>query len=152
MRDTDLISVAGLNDLLAALNRARAEGAAASEDAALERCVELLFAPSRRLAVYGSLAPDRENHGVLADIAGDWVEGHVRGRLRRTGWGSELGYPALTWEPDGDEVGVWVLVAEELQRRWPELDRFEGPGYLRGLAPVFVGERLFCVANIYLAV
>lgn len=118
----------------------------------MERGLELLFGSSRRLAAYGSLAPGRENHHLLADIEGEWSEGHVRGHLRRRGWGSELGYPALKWDPDGEEVPVWVLASDELDRRWPDLDRFEGPEYFRGLVPVFIGSRLLCVSNLYLAV
>jgi hypothetical protein len=55
-------------------------------------------------------------------------------------------------------VAVQVLSAPLLARAWPDLDRFEGPGYERILVPVFgtelggrqAGEwRLHTVANLY---
>jgi uroporphyrinogen-III synthase len=57
-------------------------------------------------------------------------------------------------------VAVKVLTAPSLATAWPDLDRFEGPGYRRILVPVFetepgpeqVGERrLRTVANLYSA-
>jgi gamma-glutamylcyclotransferase (GGCT)/AIG2-like uncharacterized protein YtfP len=48
-----------------------------------------------RLAVYGSLAPGRENHWVLAGMSGAWQKGSVRGRLHPEGWGATEGYPAI---------------------------------------------------------
>jgi hypothetical protein len=57
-------------------------------------------------------------------------------------------------------VAVKVLTAPSLVTAWPDLDRFEGPGYLRILVPVFAmgpgpgqtGERrLRAVANLYAA-
>ena len=56
-------------------------------------------------------------------------------------------------------MAVWVLRASRLAGAWPELDRFEGEGYLRILVPVFAKEmspaqeagerRLYTVANLY---
>jgi hypothetical protein len=57
-------------------------------------------------------------------------------------------------------VAVRVLTAPSLAVAWPDLDRFEGPGYERILVPVFgtgpgrgqAGERrLYKVANLYAA-
>ncbi|MEM8924839.1 MAG: gamma-glutamylcyclotransferase [Actinomycetota bacterium] len=84
-----------------------------------------------RLAVYGTLAPGRPNHHVLADLGGRWIEGTVRGALREEGWGAALGYPGIVLDPDGLEVTVHMLDAVGLTSRWADLDAFEGPGYRR---------------------
>ena len=55
-------------------------------------------------------------------------------------------------------MAVQVLRAPLLATVWPDLDRFEGPGYRRILVPVFSTElgsgqpgerRLYTVANLY---
>ncbi len=86
---------------------------------------------SRRLAVYGTLAPGRPNEHVLADLPGRWFHGTVRGVLHPEGWGAELGYPGIVLEGDGPEVAVQVLESEALPDHWDRLDEFEGPGYRR---------------------
>ena len=57
-------------------------------------------------------------------------------------------------------MAVQVLISPSLASAWPDLDRFEGPGYRRILVPVFgteigsgqAGERrLYTVANLYAA-
>ncbi len=57
-------------------------------------------------------------------------------------------------------MAVRVLNAPSLATAWPDLDRFEGPGYERILVPVFcpepgsgqAGERQpYTVANLYAA-
>ena len=76
------------------------------------------------------------------------------------GWGADLGYPGLRPRVGGDAVAVRVLTAPSLAGAWPDLDRFEGPGYERILVPVFGTEpgsgqaserRLYKVANLYAA-
>lgn len=55
-------------------------------------------------------------------------------------------------------MAVKVLTAPSLATAWPDLDRFEGPGYRRILVPIFgtvpgpgqaVERRLRAVANLY---
>jgi hypothetical protein len=74
------------------------------------------------------------------------------------GWGADLGYPGFRPREGGDAVAVQVLSASLLASAWPDLDRFEGPGYERILVAVFgmemglgqAGERrLHTVANLY---
>ncbi len=89
------------------------------------------FAPERALAVYGTLAPGRSNHGVVADIAGRWVPGLVFGHRYETTWSGMTGFPAFRPDPAGPAVEVHVLVSDELAHHWDRLDRFEGPGYRR---------------------
>ena len=84
-----------------------------------------------RLAVYGSLAPGCPNHHVLADLAGRWIVGTVRGRLLEDGWGAQMGYPGLVLDEEGDAVAVHVLESADLADHWDRLDEFEGPGYRR---------------------
>jgi hypothetical protein len=57
-------------------------------------------------------------------------------------------------------MAVQVLTAPSLATAWPNLDRFEGPGYERILVPIFSTElgpgqagerRLYTVANLYAA-
>jgi hypothetical protein len=74
------------------------------------------------------------------------------------GWGAALGYPGFRPREGGEAVAVQVLRASLLASAWPNLDRFEGPGYERILVPVFSTElgpwqagerRLRTVANLY---
>ena len=83
------------------------------------------------LAVYGTLAPGKENHGQIAMIAGQWRLGTVRGRLAPKGWGAALGYPGLVLDPAGPTVEVQVFESRDLPAHWERLDEFEGPGYRR---------------------
>jgi hypothetical protein len=86
------------------------------------------------------------------------VDGLIEGDLLELGWGADLGYPGFRPRVGGDVVAVQVLTASLLAGAWPDLDRFEGPGYRRILVPVFgtemgpgqAGERrLHTVANLY---
>lgn len=116
---------------------------------ALEETLEALFRPSERLAVYGSLAPGRRNHHVIAAVSGSWSQGFVEGELFEIGWGAAIGYPAMRWIPGGDRIPVDLLVSVRLPGAWGRLDAFEGPDYRRVLIPVFGEEGLLAVANIY---
>lgn len=84
-----------------------------------------------RLAVYGTLAPGRPNHGQLEHFGGRWFPGVVRGRLRHAGWGAALGFPGLVLDDEGDVIEVQILESEHLRTEWSRLDEFEGPGYRR---------------------
>ncbi len=102
-----------------------------------------------RLVVYGTLAPGRPNHQVVADIAGRWFTGWVEGDLHDHGWGAADGYPAMAWRPGGTRVEVHVLESAELPRHWARLDGFEGDGYRRVLIPVFRDDAPPTVGHIY---
>ncbi|HWK88411.1 MAG TPA: gamma-glutamylcyclotransferase [Longimicrobium sp.] len=145
--------------LVAAANAARGwgDGAPADPDAAdADRRLDALFRIRQTLAVYGTLAPGRPNHHIVAPLAGTWTEGVVEGDLYAVGWGAAHGYPAFIPRPGGPAVPVSVLTAPMLASAWPELDDFEGPGYRRILVPVFSPgppdeRRLHTVANLYAA-
>ena len=99
-----------------------------------ERKLDSLFAVSRTLAVYGTLAPGKPNHHVVAP----------------------LGYPAFNPRIGGAAIPVHVLTSPALPSAFPELDDFEGHEYRRILIPVFrtdpaIARRLYTVANIYAA-
>lgn len=109
---------------------------------------EWLGFPSRRLAVYGTLAPGKSNYGQLAGLAGTWSRGTVRGTLRPAGWGQAHGFPGLIWNPAGERVAVQLFESRDLEQNWDRLDAFEGEDYQRLLIPVEQQGRL-SVANIY---
>ncbi len=109
----------------------------------------LLGEPRHKLAVYGTLAPGEVNHAQIADVEGSYTEGFVRGDLRHTGWGSEYGFPVLTWRPDGPRVPVQVFRSHELEGHWQRLDEFEGEGYARILVPVEDDDGVVDVAYLY---
>jgi gamma-glutamylcyclotransferase (GGCT)/AIG2-like uncharacterized protein YtfP len=105
-----------------------------------------------RLAVYGSLAPGRENHYLLAKYPGTWSRGRVRGDLLNAGWGAAGGYLGLIPRDDGPWVAVQVFESESLDDAWRALDEFEGSEYRRVLIPVYSEDadaRLLYSANIY---
>jgi gamma-glutamylcyclotransferase (GGCT)/AIG2-like uncharacterized protein YtfP len=119
-----------------------------------EARLESLFGTGQRLAVYGSLAPGRQNHHIVAPLGGTWMDGVVEGDLVTYGWGTAMGFPALHVRQGGPAVPVHVLTSEALRDHWAELDAFEGVEYRRVLVPVWSpgteSERsLLTVANLY---
>jgi gamma-glutamylcyclotransferase (GGCT)/AIG2-like uncharacterized protein YtfP len=110
-----------------------------------------LFGASERLIVYGSLAPGRVHHHEVASLGGTWTRGWVTGDLLETGWGSELGYPALRYRAGGPQVAAWLLTSAALPPAWERLDRFEGAAYQRVLAPFETDRGVAAVGYIYAA-
>ena len=105
-----------------------------------------------RLAVYGSLAPGRENHYLLAKYPGTWSRGRVRGDVINAGWGAAGGYLGLIPRDDGPWVAVQVFESESLAGAWQELDEFEGSEYQRVLIPVYSEDadaKLLYSASVY---
>lgn len=103
----------------------------------------LLHHPSRRLLVYGSLAPGERHDNVLATVRGQWQPAHVSGHIDRTGE-----YPSFTWQPEGPTQQVKCFSSPALPAHWPRLDAFEGDGYRRVWVTAQVAGAL-CVASIY---
>ena len=101
------------------------------------------------LFVYGSLQPGGPNEHVLADLGGRWEAGAVRGHLRESGWGAELGYPGLVLDEGGAEVAGSVLFSPALAASWERLDAFEGSEYVRRQARVTLGGGGSVRANVY---
>ncbi len=107
----------GLEEVLSRINTLR--HSSSKEDwmnyySVAEEIVETLFKASNHLAIYGSLAPGKINHHVIKGIKGQWSEGYVRGKLYEDGWGSNLGFPGIIWNPDGSEVNVHLFVSKHL--------------------------------------
>jgi hypothetical protein len=108
---------------------------------------EVLFnTPSRRLAVYGTLAPGHANASQLDAINGKWHDGTVQGIVS-----DRDGFMEFCWTTSSDRVSVKVLSAEGLPGEFGRLDRFEGPRYRRILVPVEIDGHPH-VCNIYEAV
>jgi gamma-glutamylcyclotransferase (GGCT)/AIG2-like uncharacterized protein YtfP len=115
-----------------------------------EAFFEQRFRPSCALAVYGTLAPGKANHHLLAGLSGSWSQGIVHGELHPVGWGMTRGFPALRWDPSGDPVPVWLFESADLPEHWARLDAFEGAEYLRVLVVVHRDDDVV-VANLYAA-
>ena len=147
------LSIKGLENILQRLNdRHRDTARQGYHDdylAGLEETIEACFGPSKRLAVYGSLAPGQKNHYILENLSGTWLQGFISGKIFDRGWGAGLGYPGAIWKPGGIPVDVHVLVSDQLCEHWQRLDRFEGDEYRRSLVPVYNQSGLLCIANIY---
>ena len=110
------------------------------------------YGAQRRLIVYGSLVPGGSNHQRVAHLAGTWNRGWVTGTLVWTGWGAEVGYPALSWDPAGPRVAAQLLESDLLADHWPRLDEFEGEDYRRILIPFFREDGSWVVGQIYVGV
>ncbi|TCJ19948.1 hypothetical protein E0L93_03085 [Rubrobacter taiwanensis] len=121
----------------------RAAGARSAAGEAEEVLDAVLDRPSRRLVVYGTLAPGEPNEWVLAGLEGEWRECRVRG-----GVSIRRGLRYFRWDPEAGEVRCLLFVSGRLPGMWPRLDAFEGPGYRRILVPAELEGRVVA-ANIY---
>lgn len=117
-----------------------------SED---EAHLERVASPSRRIAVYGSLAPGCEHHDQLSRFPGIWCDGMVSGTLEDRGWGAGLGFPAIRLTPGPPSRPVQVFESPDLPSGWDGLDTFEGAEYRRVLVPVLLHDDRWVLANIY---
>jgi hypothetical protein len=131
----DEVSLSEVRRLVDAANAVRRQSdasgvAVGSYDVRAERRLDALFGTGRTLAVYGTLAPGRPNHLVLEPL------GRVDGRPDRRGpdpAGVGRG-PRLSGVPPpgrGRCRGGEGVDRPSLATAWPDLDRFEGPGYRR---------------------
>ena len=102
-----------------------------------------------RLFVYGTLAPGRANHHLLAEVPGEWMPARLRGRLHDEGWGAEMGCPGIVPCEDGDEVEGYLFCSTVLAGHWPMLDAFEGPGYRRVSVRVTTDSGATFEASVY---
>lgn len=125
-----------------------------------EQQLNELFGTHQTLAVYGTLAPGRQNYHIVEPLGGEWTDGLIEGTLQETGWGATMGYPAFRPAAGGTIVQIKVLRSTALPAGWRPVDEFEGPDYQRILVPVFHLEEvpnnnqpriLYTVANLYAA-
>ena len=110
---------------------------------------QLLDFPSHRLAVYGSLAPGKKNHHMMAGMEGTWRKAVLRGSLLDRGWGAGQGFPGFVWDGTDSAVAAQVFTSNDLSQQWQRLDQFEGQEYRRVLVPVEVEEDGIEVCNVY---
>jgi gamma-glutamylcyclotransferase (GGCT)/AIG2-like uncharacterized protein YtfP len=137
-------------DLLERLDVVNRIRRAFSSDAHLEAQFDTAYQADFQLAVYGSLAPGRVNHHRLEALGNHWrSDVFTFGDLVQTGWGADLGFPAIRWNPRGERVAVQLLRSAQLPAAWEELDAFEGAEYVRILVPIFSGTQLITIANLY---
>ena len=101
--------------------------------------------PEHSLVVYGTLAPGRENHHLLADLSGTWSEVTIFGEL-----GEWEGYPMFRWSASGARIAAWLLRSAELPAHYGRLDEFETDAYVRVLVP-FEAPSGTGMANCYVA-
>ncbi|WP_299776139.1 gamma-glutamylcyclotransferase family protein [uncultured Pseudoteredinibacter sp.] len=107
------------------------------------------------LFVYGTLAPGRVNHHVVADIPGVWCEATVTGRLLEEGWGAEMGYPGIELpqvDVNPEEytgINGYVLESPNLADFWGALDEFEGEGYVRVLTEAKLSDGRTVSVSVY---
>lgn len=96
------------------------------------------------LFIYGTLAPNRPNHHIMAPIHGEWLPAYAFGELIADGWGASLGYPAIIPNDKGQRVDGFVFISDELPNHWARLDEFEGEGYCRVVIDVYhqTGEKM----------
>jgi gamma-glutamylcyclotransferase (GGCT)/AIG2-like uncharacterized protein YtfP len=109
----------------------------------------LLDFPSRRLAVYGSLAPGKKNHHVIAGINGSWRKAVLHGSLRNEGWGAGEGFPGFLWDGTSTAVAAQVFSSHDLPHYWTMLDEFEGEEYRRILVPANIAGGEMEICNVY---
>jgi gamma-glutamylcyclotransferase (GGCT)/AIG2-like uncharacterized protein YtfP len=129
-------------ELLAAATAARRQGQLHAE---AESRLEAAFGCSRRLVVYGTLAPGEANERQLTPCPGTWTPGTV------TGWRAQRAHPVFTFDPAAPPVRMLVLQSDALPAHWARLDAFEGEHYRRILVPV-AGADACTVANLFEAV
>ena len=103
----------------------------------------------QRLFVYGTLAPGRANHDVLASVPGTWEPATLRGTLLQEGWGAAMGCPGIVPGEEGDEIEGFVFTSAHLAEHWPRLDAFEGEGYARVPVTVRVNGSRTVDAHVY---
>lgn len=108
----------------------------------------LLDFPSHRLAVYGSLAPGKQNHHQMAGMQGTWRSAVLRGSLRNEGWGASQGYLGFRWDGTDTPIAAQVFTSADLPRHWQRLDEFEGAEYRRILVPLEI-EGVVEICNVY---
>lgn len=155
----DSLKTIDLDAILAGLNQHPNVAALAPDQlqdlglTAAEKSVINHFKPENALIIYGTLAPGKPNHFVVAPIRGEWKKGLVWGKLTSSGWGAELGYLAFTHcsPEEQQEIPAFILISNQLVANWPRLDEFEGEEYKRILAKYRLENGEIGIGYIYAA-
>lgn len=85
------------------------------------------------LFVYGTLRPNEINHYYLQPLSGKWLNASIQGTLYEHGLGPTTGYKVVDLSQPKQIISGMILFSDELAQAWPELDEFEGEGYVREL-------------------
>lgn len=86
---------------------------------------------NHRLAIYGTLAPGKPNHGEISDLKGIWTKGTIRGKLITASQPPHTGLTGLILDPLSNKIDVDIFESAELPDHWPRLDAFEGSEFER---------------------
>ncbi len=86
---------------------------------------------NHRLAIYGTLAPGKANHGELSGLTGTWSKGTVRGTLVSARKPPHTGLSGLVLDPTSGQIEVDVFQSVDLPDHWSRLDTFEGSEFER---------------------
>ena len=57
-------------------------------------------------------------------------------KLRKEGWGAEMGYPGIDLDEQGNEIQGFLFSSEELSDHLAKLDEFESEAFERVLIAV----------------
>ncbi|MDO4897485.1 MAG: gamma-glutamylcyclotransferase [Moraxella sp.] len=101
------------------------------------------------LFIYGTLAPNRPNHHIMAPIDGTWQNATIKGFLHAQGWGATQGYPAIIPDEAGEDVQGFVFSSDKLHEHWERLDEFEGVEYQRVLVVATLDDGKQVTAFVY---
>lgn len=102
-----------------------------------------------RLIAYGTLAPGEVNEHQLADLAGRWLKGTVRGHRVSGNWYGDRTLPGFILGADEPPVDIHVFESHDLPAHWARLDAFEGPNYRRTIATVTLSDGSRIDGQIY---
>lgn len=102
----------------------------------------------KRLFVYGTLCPGRENAHILEQIGGEWLPGSVTGIFYPRGWGAAADFPGIILDDQASPVPGYLFISDRLDEHWPMLDEFED-GYDRVEVTVNTGNNQQLTAWIY---
>jgi gamma-glutamylcyclotransferase (GGCT)/AIG2-like uncharacterized protein YtfP len=105
----------------------------------------LLDYTNQKLFTYGTLAPRKPNHSILAGMDSKWERCTTRGQLIEVS-----GLPMFHWKPFGPNIEDQLFVSPDLAKQWAQLDQFEGASYKRRMMSV-VTKTGISVANVYLS-
>ena len=107
--------------------------------------LRVLGNPNHRFAVYGTLRCGEPNHDRINDL-GEPEIGAVSGTVAAID-----GCPVFRWITDQQPIEMELYKSPEKldDKRWRELDDFEGPSYRQCLVPVRNGRRSHVIATVY---
>ena len=103
------------------------------------------------LFIYGTLRKGYPNENILTNIGGKFTDSSVFGRYINVGWGVEIGCPALSLDPQGEEIRGQIFSSSHLTKHWEFLDEFEGSDYHRVETSVKLENGQMCTAFVYVA-